>query len=489
MNHAYNVSSDARNTGGAMFHLAFEGARDAIFWADAESGVILNCNVAAEKLMAAVRDDIIGLHQAELHPAGQQEEYRDRFQRETSVPSSGPFEAMISRSDGVCVPVEISTSIVEVNERNLVQGIFRDITERKLIEQRYQSLFDEMLDGFALHEIICDASGAPVDYRFLAANPSFATITGLIPATIIGKTAREVIPDIESGWIEAYGRVALTGESTQFIGHSSALDQYFEVRAFQPAPGQFACVFADITKQKRAELELARHRRRLAELAADILNSGEQERRRIALELHDDVGQALAAAKLAAQQLIIDVGGAPEQAITVRRLLELLDYSVAGIRALSAELSPPILYELGIGPALRWLADGYRSRHELECEVQVNAAYRELNTGVATLLFRAARELLDNVQQHADVAHARMSLVRREDMLVLCVEDEGCGFDFASVSETDSASGGFGLFSIREEIVLAGGTLEVDTVTGHGTRVDIRLPIGLDSDSSPQRAS
>jgi len=489
MNHANRMSPDSQNTEDAMFRLLFEGARDAIFWADAESGVILNCNVAAESLMAAVREDIIGLHQTELHPAGEKEKYRERFRQGTRAPISGPLEAMIKRSDGVCVPVEISSSIVEVDKRNLVLGIFRDITERKLVEQRYQSLFDEMLDGFALHEIICDANGAPVDYRFLAANPSFATITGLAPATIIGRTAREVIPDIESGWIEAYGRVALTGESTHFMGHSKALDQYFEVRAFQPAPGQFACVFADITRQKRAELELARHRRRLAELAADILNSGEQERRRIALELHDDVGQALAAAKLTAQQLARDVGETGEHAVAVRHLLDLLDYSVAGIRALSAELSPPILYELGIGPALKWLADRYRTGHELECEVHADAAYRELKTEVATLLFRAARELLDNIQQHAGVARASIRLVRREDMLVLCVEDKGCGFDFASMSAADCACGGFGLFGIREEIVLAGGTLEVDTCAGHGTRVDIRLPIGLDSGSSPQRAS
>ena len=138
--------------------------------------------------------------------------------------------------------------------------VFQEITETKRAEQilrdseeRYRLLFHEMLDGFALHEIICDADGAPVDYRFLEANPAFERLTGLRAAAIIGKTVREVIPGIEPEWIAKYGRVALTGEPIQFENYASALGKYYHVTAFSPRVGQFAVIFEDVTQRQVAE--------------------------------------------------------------------------------------------------------------------------------------------------------------------------------------------------------------------------------------------
>jgi PAS domain S-box-containing protein len=117
-------------------------------------------------------------------------------------------------------------------------------------EQNYRHLFDEMLSGIALHEIICDQSGKPVDYRFLSVNPAFEKICGLVSAEIIGKTVLEILPATEFIWIERYGHVALTREPAQFEDYSIALDKFFEVRAFSPEPGKFAAIFNDITERK-----------------------------------------------------------------------------------------------------------------------------------------------------------------------------------------------------------------------------------------------
>jgi PAS domain S-box-containing protein len=132
---------------------------------------------------------------------------------------------------------------------------FEDITDRKRAEEQYQTLFHEMLDGFALHEIICNTSGEPVDYRFLAVNPSFERITGLDARDLLGRTVLEALPGTEQHWIRTYGRVALTGEPAFFENYAADLDKHFEVTAFQPAPNQFACIFSDITPRKRAEAE------------------------------------------------------------------------------------------------------------------------------------------------------------------------------------------------------------------------------------------
>jgi PAS domain S-box-containing protein len=139
-----------------------------------------------------------------------------------------------------------------------VEGFLFDITRRMQAERNYSTLFREMLNGFALHEIICDPCGNPVDYRFLAVNPAFERLTGLKAEDLLGKTVLEVLPDTEKDWIEIYGKVAFTGEPANFESHSAGIDKHFEVTAFRPAPGQFACIFGDITDRKNAEREKAR---------------------------------------------------------------------------------------------------------------------------------------------------------------------------------------------------------------------------------------
>ncbi len=113
-----------------------------------------------------------------------------------------------------------------------------------------------MPNGFALHEIICDEENRPCDYRFLAVNAAFERIVGLSAEQVVGRTIMEILPRTEAYWIEAYGRVALTGESNRFENYSRSLGKYFEVLVFSPEPGQFGTVFTDITERRRAEKAL-----------------------------------------------------------------------------------------------------------------------------------------------------------------------------------------------------------------------------------------
>jgi PAS domain S-box-containing protein len=166
------------------------------------------------------------------------------------------------KRDGSIVPIEIRTHLLR-DEEGLpfeMWAFVRDITDRVKAEdslhrseERYRSLFSRMTEGFALHEIVCDDKGRPCDYRFLEVNPAFERVTGLKRNSLIGRTVKEVIPGIESRWIEAYGRVALTGEPTRFENFSAGLGRYYEVFAYSPAPRQFAVLFADVTQRKNAE--------------------------------------------------------------------------------------------------------------------------------------------------------------------------------------------------------------------------------------------
>jgi PAS domain S-box-containing protein len=163
----------------------------------------------------------------------------------------------------------------EVNSLLLERGI-RYAIERKQSEQAlraseacYRQLFNAMLSGFALHEIICDGSGKPIDYRFLEVNPAFERITGLRAADILGKTVLEVLPETEDYWIDTYGKVALTGNPVRFENYSQALDKHFEVVAFSPRPRQFAAAFMDITERKASEEVLRAAKKELEQRVQD----------------------------------------------------------------------------------------------------------------------------------------------------------------------------------------------------------------------------
>lgn len=140
-------------------------------------------------------------------------------------------------------------------------------------ELQFRHLFTENVAGYALHEIICDSQGIPIDYRFLEINPAFERITGILSKEISGKTVKEVLPGIESFWIDTYGKVALTGESIHFENYTAELDQYFEVTAYSPEPGKFVTVVLDVTDRKRSEKILHEREERLR-LTLDATEDG-----------------------------------------------------------------------------------------------------------------------------------------------------------------------------------------------------------------------
>ena len=145
----------------------------------------------------------------------------------------------------------------------LWHGFIADISNQKHIQERlneqhskYQLLFENMTAGFALHKIICDADGQPVDYRFLEVNPAFERITGLAAKNLVHHTVKEILPGTEQLWLDEFGRVALTGQPVALENYSKELGKYFSVWAFCPKPEHFAVIVSDITERKQYELEL-----------------------------------------------------------------------------------------------------------------------------------------------------------------------------------------------------------------------------------------
>lgn len=246
-----------------LFRVLTENAPIGIYQNDLY-GRFLYGNKKAEEITGYKREELIGKNFLKLKLLPLKDITRavkylalNRMGRAT-----GPDQFTLNRSGGTKADVEINTEVISISGKKIVLGMVQDISQRKeaerslrISEERYRTLISEMINGFALHEIILDGGGRPIDYRFLEVNKSFEEMTGLCRKSIIGKTVLEVLPEIEPFWIETYGKVTLTGKPVRFEAYSKTFNKYFEVLAYNPTKKQFATVFTDITERITAKQE------------------------------------------------------------------------------------------------------------------------------------------------------------------------------------------------------------------------------------------
>jgi signal transduction histidine kinase len=230
----------------------------------------------------------------------------------------------------------------------------------------------------------------------------------------------------------------------------------------------------DTAQRREAEEKVRDYQERLQEMAFDTALAEVRERRRIAVEVHDHLGQALSLVQIKLSSLRASV--ATQVRVTFDEAIALLARSIADTRTLIFELSPPVLYDLGLKEALAWLVEEIEKRQGLLVELVDDATDKPFDEAVAALVFRSIRELLTNVFKHARSGAATVSLRRAGDQVDIAVEDRGVGFDSGAI-DVNSHGGGFGLFSIREQIRQLGGTVEIASVPSQGTRVSIHVPI------------
>jgi PAS domain S-box-containing protein len=351
-------------------------------------------------------------------------------------------------------------------------------------------------------------------YRF--ANAAYADIFHLSLGGIVGRHVYDLLPD---GWPQIQPRLdrAFMGERVSYEltlpagATGNGQDSYsvsYEPHLAQTGERTVVVVVVDITNRKRAEealrdnqerlrsfagqLEelvsarteaLEQSEARLRELATELNLTEQRERKRLATDLHDHLAQMLALGrmKLAQTQRIPDL--VPKCLELIKETDDVLSQSLTYTRTLVADLSPPVLFDLGLGPALTWLGEQMR-HHGLSVTVHNSIGRIQLSEEQTVLLFQSVRELLINVAKYAQCPQATVRVTQDHRHLRIQVQDAGMGFDPTSTAQTAGPSK-FGLFSIRERMRALDGLFEIHSAPGKGTLATLTLALeGKRTDST-----
>ena len=216
--------------------------------------------------------------------------------------------------------------------------------------------------------------------------------------------------------------------------------------------------------------EVHLYRERLRALMADLLLAEEQERRRLAVDLHDGLSQTIALTQIKVSALRRALGSKLGGALD--EIAALIDQTNRAVRSISFELSPPVLHDFGLEPAVQWLVENIQERYGIEIVLEDDGQPKPADEKTRVILFRSLRELLINAAKHAQAQRVRLCLLRAGECIVASVEDDGVGMDPEEI-----AVHGSGLFSIRERFGHVGGSMDIESAPGRGTKIRLCAPL------------
>ena len=460
----------------------FNATHDAIFVHDAVTGEILNVNQAMLDMFGYSREDLSSLT-AEMVRSPAPYSHEEAVRRIRLAFAQGPqvFEWESKRKSGERFWTEVALRGASIDGKGCVLAVVRDITGRKAAEEALRTSEEKFAKVFhnapALIAITDFASGT-----YIEVNEEFLRISGFTREELIGHTAAEL------GWLVAEERERFV---QRFPTHGRIVEMELTfrtkggnrlvglVKGEQIVIAGRRClltIMIDMTARKLSEQQLLEYQHRLQSLGAELSRAEQEERRRLATLLHDDVIQSLALSSIKLGTLRKSLSNAGQRSC-LDGTRALIEQAIQSTRSLTFQLSPPILHELGLEPALDWLVEQFAGRHGLSCRFTSDAQPKPLTEEAAGVLFAAVRELLVNTVKHAQATQAEVSSCREGATICLRVTDNGAGFDTAAVVGRGGKTGGFGLLNIRERLGYLGGSCDLQSEPGRGTRVVLRAPL------------
>ena len=250
----------------------------------------------------------------------------------------------------------------------------------------------------------------------------------------------------------------------------------FKISVFVDLHNKNLALTREITERRRVEEHLRQSEEKLRALAAHLQSVREEERTRIAREIHDELGQALTGLKMdltwVAKKLPAD-----QKALAgkIGSMFDLIDGTIQWVRKIATRLRPEVLDQLGLAPAIEWQAKEFQKRSGIRSKLSLPSEALALDRERSTAAFRVFQEILTNIARHADATRIDVAMRVEGDVLVLDVEDNGKGIDPSAMSGLKS----LGILGMRERVLPFGGNVEITGARGEGTRVKVSIPLGL----------
>jgi PAS domain S-box-containing protein len=407
----------------------------------------------------------------------------------TATGTCAPFEKEYIRKDGSRISVLIGSALLEP-KKDAGSSFVMDITERKEAEEqlrrseeKFKALFGIAPVGISLldreHNIV-DANPALEQITRLSREKLLSTTrlrrailkadgTPMLPHEFPSEramTENRLVNDVEAGIVTENGEIIWVQESVAPL----------------TLPDASAVVITqDITQRKRAAEALEEANRQLRILSRQLFHIQEEERRHLARELHDEIGQTLTAAKINLKIIAPDVPA--KVGSRLEDSIQLLDRLLTQVRQLSLDLRPPLLDELGLVPTLRWLVDQQAQRAGLRVTFSANVNGLEIDPDAQTACFRVAQEAITNIIRHSGARSVAVELRREAERLWLSVRDDGAGFEPTATQHST-----LGLVSMKERALLVRGGLEVHSAPGQGTEIRAWFPLARRDPSATETA-
>jgi len=463
-------------------HAVLEASPDGCLLTNAD-GKINFANRCAEIMFGYTRGELLALDINALLPLrvrADHQRYFDEFARNPqprSLDTRGNIGSI--RKDGSEFPIEISLSPVWIDGERMVIAVIRDVSElhstyetMRIAREFFESTFVTAPVGMAITDL---------DGRYTKVNPALCKFIGYSEQELLTMTFLDIThPEDHASNIQSREDLLTMGlpsyEMVKRYIHKNGQEIWVLVVVSAVAdkngkPLYTIAQILDIDRFKRTEQALIKSRLQLRSLSVHQEGIVEDQRKRIAREVHDELGQSLTALKMDISLLRLRFGQDPLLLERLDGMRLLAEETIRVVRHVASNLRPVAL-DLGLTAAIEWLADDFSQRWNVLCNIDFSGDEIALGDMVATSVFRVVQESLANIARHAQASKVTISLQYGKSV-VLRVADNGSGFDPTIVRN----SPGLGLFGMRERVQAIGGTLKIYSEPGSGTTLTIKLPL------------
>jgi len=372
---------------------------------------------------------------------------------------------------------ERTTELEKINEQLRAQVFECEMAEEALrdSENKYSTLVEDALIGVYINK----------DGKIEFANDKFASIYGYSKNELIGMESTMLVHPEDRPRVEELRKKRLRGDKVpseyEIRGLKKNGDTIWVMRSlslikYQDGPA-ISGIVQDMTKRRKAEQALRESDKELRILSNQLLSTEEKERKRIARELHDGIGQALSAIKFSVENSLRELRRSPDhpELKPLESVIPLTQKTIEEVRRIVKDLRPSILDDLGILATITWFCREFQKVYEsIRIIIGIEIQESDIHSPLKTVIYRILQEALNNIAKHSQADLVHLSLRKEDNAVVLTVHDNGTGFDLSEAISLQPSRRGFGLASMRERAELSGGKFEIESVIGQGTAIRVR---------------